>query len=378
MEEINLLPPNKIYEQLEDKYRVFGKYASERQETGNLEGSIEMRMHQLAVARILVNIHKCSPFILVQSHTDLGEIYYKTDYLEQSTEHIISALKLNGTLLNTYPESKQHHIHLLTTLGKCYFQAGTVVEALGILEKALKMSKRLYGESHITQGPILLEISQIHSKQKEYNKGIDCLVSIWEIYEAHYGLKHEVMIDVYRNLANLYYQANDLDNAVDTLRRKIRLMDELKLKNEELAIDGEKLALWLKEGGKTKEALEVLKLTEEALEGLYGNVNKRTAKLKRMKSMLMIKAEDYEAALSECQELAQIDKSLYGPSSLNYAKDLKVIGTIYMIMKKFAEACTYFTNSVHIYKKLGNKKAIKELTKKIEELKQVSESDSEN
>lgn len=378
MEEINLLPPNKIYDELEDKYRVFGKYAGERQETGDLEGSIEMRMHQLAVARILVNIHKCSPFILVQSHTDLGETYFNSDYLEQSTEHIVSALKINGNLFNSYPESKQHHIHLLTMLGKCYSLSGTVVEALSLLEKGLKMSKRLYGESHISQGPILFEIAHIHSKQKEYNKGIDCLISIWEIYEAHYGLKHKVMIDVYKNLASMYYHANDLNNAIDTLRRKIKLMDDLNLKNEEMASAGEKLALWLKECGKSKEALEVLIMTEKVLEVIYGNVNKRTAKVKRMKSMLMIKAEDYETALSECQELSHIDKSLFGTNSLNYAKDLKVIGTIYMIMKKLPEACTYFTNSVQIYKKLGNKKIAKELTKKIEELQQMTESDSES
>lgn len=373
MEEINLQASNKLFGELEDKHRLIGEYARDRMETGNLEGAIQARMHQLAIVRILVNIHSRSPFLMVQAHTELGESYFQADYHEQAIEHITSALKINGNLFNSHIDSKQHQITLLTALGRCYLVVGSIAEALSLLEKALKMSKSLVGDGHVTQGPILLELAHVHSKQKEFKKAIDYLISVWEIYESEYGLENENMIDLYANMANLYYQNGELQNAIDTIRRKLKLMEDLNLENEKKAQAGERLANWLKESGKFVEALEALKMTEKVLERLHGNVHKRSAKIKRMKCMLMIRSEEYEKALSECHELKEIDKSLFGTNSLHYAKDLKVIGTILTILKKNSQAGEYFNSAFQVYKRIGNKKAMKEIKIKIDELRQDSE-----
>ena len=373
MEEINLQASNKLFGELEDKNRIIGDYARERMETGNMEGAIQARMHQLAIVKILVNIHNHSPFLMVQAHTELGESYFHADYHEQAIEHITSALKINGNLFNSHPDSKQYHITLLTALGRCYLVVGSIEEALKLIQKALKMSKSLVGDAHVTQAPILLELAHVHSKQKEYNKALDYAISVWEIYESNYGLKSEIMIDLYANMANLYYQNHDLQNAIDTIRRKLKLMDDLNLENEKKVHAGDKLANWLKESGRYSEALQAIEMTEKMLEKLHGNVHKRTAKIKRMKCMLMIRSEEYEKALSVSHELKEIDKALFGTHSLHYAKDLKVTGTILMILKKNNEAREYFNNAFQAYKRIGNKKAMKEIKSKLDELTQYSD-----
>jgi len=54
--------------------------------------------------------------------------------------------------------------------------------------------------------------------------------------------------------------------------------------------------------------------------------------------MLMLKAGEYEQALQECLELQDIDNQISGQNSMQYAKNLKVIGTILMILNRYEEA----------------------------------------
>jgi tetratricopeptide (TPR) repeat protein len=100
-------------------------------------------------------VHERDEFLLVQSHTNLGECYLNYEYYEQSLEHLISALKMNGTLFSKLEESKAYHPHILTLLGRCYLEAGSVDESTGLLDKALTMNQGFYGEDNISNSPIL-------------------------------------------------------------------------------------------------------------------------------------------------------------------------------------------------------------------------------
>mmetsp|Transcript_10397 Transcript_10397/g.10380 ORF Transcript_10397/g.10380 Transcript_10397/m.10380 type:complete len:145 (+) Transcript_10397:818-1252(+) len=98
-------------------------------------------------------------------------------------------------------------------------------------------------------------------------------------------------------------------------------------------------------------------------------IDKSTAKVKRSICMLLLKASEYEEALEECLELEEIDRSLFGEKSQQYGKNLKVIGTIYMILNRYSEAHDYFSNSLEIFSKLKNsKKTVKEIKEKLQQI----------
>ena len=110
--------------------------------TEDKEVIVEQRIKQLSLAKVMVTIHKKSTFLLVTGHSQLGEAYINTQCYEQALEHLTLALKYNGELLTTVPETKDYHIHLLTMLGRCYQEAGSPKEALSLLEKSYEMSKQ--------------------------------------------------------------------------------------------------------------------------------------------------------------------------------------------------------------------------------------------
>ena len=249
--------------------------------------------------------------------------------------------------------------------------AGGVEDALGLLDKALKMNKALLGEDNLSHAPILTALAKVNVKQKEYNKALDCMTSVWELYEAHFGMKHESMIDVYTDMADIYHQQSDINNGIDVLKRKLNLMMELDIQTDSVAETAEKLAGWLQENANYPEALDALRNAEKVYEYNHGQINKKTSKVKRHICMLLLKAGEYEEALQECLELEEIDKSLHGKGTQQYAKNLKVIGTILMILNRYSQAYEYFNKAHDIYSKLKNKKALKEIKEKLENIKKT-------
>lgn len=371
MEEFQMTISDRICGELgkaysEEKNRVLNEYVKDREDIGDKEGVIQVRIHQLALCKVLVTVHNRSTFMLVQAHCNLGECYLNNEYYEQALDHLTSALKLNGSLFSVIEETKQFHTHILTLLGKCYSEAGSVEDALGLLEKALKMNYAIMGEEHVSNCPIYSALAQVYSKKKLYDKAIDSLTSVWELYEAQLGAKHVMLAPVYEEMAKIYHKQKDLAKAVDVQKRGLHLLlelDQMPDKAAELALT---LAKWLQEQNNFPEALDALRNAEHLFEFNYGAVDKKTAKVKRNICMLLLKAGEYEEALAECLELEELDRNLYGSESLQYAKNLKVIATVLMILKRYSQSLDYFSRALQVFKGLKNqKKAIGEIKQKI-------------
>jgi tetratricopeptide (TPR) repeat protein len=359
----------KMFGELEDKARLLSDYAREREENQDFEGVIQVRAHQFALFKILVNVHNRPVFLMVEAHAKLAESYLIMDYFEQAVDHAKCALRLNGNLFNSHPESKAYHIVLLTLLAKCLHSTEMTEDSISLLEKALKMSKKLVGEGHADQAPIMLELGKVYSKCKDFEKALDLLTSVWEIYETIHGKRHEIMLEIYFNLAEVYKLKKDSKNASDMLSRMFNLSIDLNYNGDFSTATGLKLVSLLRKQKRLQESLEILNKCEKLSENLHGNIHKTTAKVKRMKCIILTEEEKYEEALSECFEVLEIDKGLYGLNSSHHAKDLKIIGSIFSMLNRFSEALEYLNNSFDLYSKLRNKKAMRELKTKIESLK---------
>lgn len=368
MEDIPAEVSNKICRELEEKFDELGKYLREKQEANNLLGVVQIHRHQLAISKILVQVHGKSTFLMVKAHGNLSESYISAEYYEAAVDHLTSALKLNMNLFESIRESQSYHIHLLTLLGKCNIHFGKISEALDILQKALKSNENINGLKDFSNASILTILAKAYHKQKEYSKAIEYLTEVWEVYEAKFGMKHEIMIEVYTEMAEIYKQQGDTRNAVEIIKRKLYLMNELGVNSNSLAETFEKCGIWLQDLFVYPQAIDAFREAEKTYIQLNGMINKKTSKLKRKICTVLVKTEEYEEAIKECKELEEIDKSLYGEYSNQYAKDLKVIGTILLIISKNSEALRYFNRALEVYSRLRNKKMIKEMKEKIEGL----------
>ena len=94
-------------------------------------------------------------------------------------------------------------------------EAGNLNDALGLLEKSLKMNKTVLGEEHPSNASIYMTLSQIHSRKKDYETAVNLLSQVWELTEAHFGLKSPQTASVYLELAKVYLKKKDYTEAIN-------------------------------------------------------------------------------------------------------------------------------------------------------------------
>lgn len=62
-------------------------------------------------------------------------------------------------------------------------EAGNYKDALSLLEKSLKMNIDVLGGDHMSNAAILFVVSNVYTKQKEYDKAIEQLKHVESIYQ---------------------------------------------------------------------------------------------------------------------------------------------------------------------------------------------------
>lgn len=64
-------------------------------------------------------------------------------------------------------------------------EAGNFKDALSLLEKSLKMNMDVLGGDHMSNAQIFTVVSNVYSKQKEYDKALHQLQKVEKIYMQH-------------------------------------------------------------------------------------------------------------------------------------------------------------------------------------------------
>jgi hypothetical protein len=83
---------------------------------------VTSRLHQLALAKILVLTHGRHLFRLVLAHHQLGKAYFLQDFLRQAIENYSVAIRVNNKLFGDVKATKQYQVLLLTALGRTYMR----------------------------------------------------------------------------------------------------------------------------------------------------------------------------------------------------------------------------------------------------------------
>ncbi len=94
-------------------------------------------------------------------------------------------------------------------------------------------------------------------------------------------------------------------------------------------------------------------------------MNKQTCKIKRNISLLMLKANMYQDALTELTAVEELEKCLYGEDSVKLGKTYKIIGTLYIITESPEEARQYLMQAYKIFESKGQEKLMKEVAGKL-------------
>jgi len=93
-------------------------------------------------------------------------------------------------------------------------EAGSLNDALGLLEKSLKMNKTVLGNEDISNAGIYTTLSKVYLQKKDFENSIWNLEQVWELTENKYGKESTEISHVYLDFAKVYYKKKDFNEAI--------------------------------------------------------------------------------------------------------------------------------------------------------------------
>ena len=248
-------------------------------------------------------------------------------------------------------------------------EAGSLNDALGLLEKSLKMNKTVLGDEDISNASIYSTLSKVYLKKKEYDKALAQLSKVWELSEAKFGKDSLEIAQVYLDLAKVYYKKKEFEEAINHQLRAIENYKQNDHDPDLLAKCMITASEWYSKNDSLEEAIRWLRETEEIYVYLHGKVDKKTCKIKRDIALLLLKNNQYDEALDEVIQVEEQERTLYGETSLQLGRTYKLIGTLYILRRKQSEAKVYLQKAQTIFELKGATKLLKEVKTKLHMLK---------
>lgn len=197
-------------------------------------------------------------------------------------------------------------------LGNCYMEAGNYKDALSLLEKSHKMNKQIMGEKDESNGQILMVVGQVCVRQQQFDRAIKSIQQALEIIQDANGPQSEQVGNCYLELANAYLKAKQVAEAIEYQTKAFAVFNEIdKFTNSDI-ITGilVNLAEMQESGDQFDQALNCLVQAKQILEHNYGQVDRRTCKVKRNISLLYLKQNRYDLALKELKQV-EVSNSLF-------------------------------------------------------------------
>lgn len=96
-------------------------------------------------------------------------------------------------------------------------EAGNYKDALSLLEKSLKMNVEVLGGDHMSNAAIFIVVSNVHTKQKDYDKALQQLKHVESIYLQYSQdpqLQAEQLGNTYLEMARVQSKAKNLNESI--------------------------------------------------------------------------------------------------------------------------------------------------------------------
>ena len=137
------------------------------------------------------------------------------------------AYDLLGNLDDTSTDAVTLQWKVLNVSGEVYSSLGEYNQAKDLHEKALIISKKIFGEDHANVAASYNNLASVYYNLKEYNQGKELQEKALIIYKKIFGEDHSNVAASYNNLASVYNQLGEYDQAKELnekalmIRRKV-------------------------------------------------------------------------------------------------------------------------------------------------------------
>lgn len=325
---------------------------------GETDAVIECRIKQLSLQKVLSHIHRFPLQPVIQAQAALAEAYGQGGYFAQAKQHITQAREVcNGGIYGDL-QCRRLQADLLASEGTICFAEGQLEAAEKALMDAARLGRETRGGLDRFTAQVHILLGQVATQRGNVDKAIDHFSDAWEAYEDIDGRTAEPTLRVRLQMAEAQRTADDdrSQKAVEELQDVVRILVEI-LEGKEgvpqlprlLAESSLRLALWLQADERDQEAFQALEIAENTCKKNCSEEDLMAIDIKRHMASLHIKLGRKKEALEYLKDVEYFERRLHGSQSVQVARTLKALGTVYAADGNQVEAESSFHQALRIF-----------------------------
>eukprot|EP00913_Durusdinium_trenchii_P035843 g33540.t2 len=316
---------------------------------GDTDGIIECRIKQLNLQRVLSCLHQFPLQPLIQAQAALAEAYGQGGYFVQAKEHLAQARDVCSGGVYDELQCRRLQADLLASEGAVAFAEGQLEVAEKVLLDAARLGRETRGELDRFTAHVHILLGQVATQRGHVDKAIDHFSDAWQAHEDLDGRTGEPTLRVRLRMADAQRRlAARAEKAVQELQAVVEI-----LKSEDLPTllveSSSRLSHWLLEDERDEEAFQALQTAEAACQKHFGEEDPKAIDVKRHMASLHIKLGRKKEALEYLKDVHYFERRLHGSQSVQVARTLKALGTVYAADGQLTEAEQSYQQALRIF-----------------------------
>lgn len=263
------------------------------------KGRNDLALEYFKKASEMIRIHhKNNKIDYAQALNNIGLVYWNTGNKELSLEHLQQALQIRQS---TFGENHQEVAASYNNIGLLYAQ-NDLPRARDYYSKALAIYQKIYPSTHPKMAVALNNLAIIDRQEKNFDKSIEGLENVQQIWLSINGENHPNSAFTYSNLGQVYLEKGDFLSAVEYQKRALTIYQKIfGAKHPEVANVHNLIGTIYFRQNKFKEALDSYQKALIANVSDFANQDKRSNpstdkyfSADVLLSSLLLKAQTYE------------------------------------------------------------------------------------
>jgi serine/threonine protein kinase/tetratricopeptide (TPR) repeat protein len=238
---------------------------------------------------------------------------------------------------------------MMNTIGKVYMNLGLYKQSAPLLENALELRRKVYGENYIEVAESLYNLSLLYTEEAKYDEAESLGKRSFDIREKALGPEHPDTAESLSNLGEIYRKMGKFDEAESFFRRSLDVREKaLGPEHTDVASSLNSVANVAQQQGKYDLAEPLYKRALKIWEKVLGQDNLKVANCLNNLALLYWKQDKFEEAEPLYKRCLSIKEKVYGPEHPDVALSLHNLGLLYSTQGRFTEAESLYRRSIRI------------------------------
>lgn len=266
----------------------------------------------------------------------MSDGYFNTDNPERQKELLERALPL---LEKHYGEKHFKVAIALVRLSNTYVALSDYQKARELLERALKIENEHYGEEHFEVAKILVNLSVTYRALGDYKRAKELIEKALPILETHYGEKHFEVAKILIDLSITYGILGDYERVKELMERALPILEKhYGAEYFQVAIALVNLSIAYEALDDHETQRELLERALPILENYYGRGHFEVAKTLVSLSVSYGALDDYQRQKELLEKALPVLEKYYGVGHSQVGIILEKLGMACLMLGDYHEA----------------------------------------